>query len=262
MALLSYRLYTLSNRPTLILLHGFLGSQMDWLEFIPSLNKHFSILAFDLPGHGSSINLNKRQYNFRDCAQEIVGVIRQQRTNHCFLLGYSLGGRLSLYLALTFPKMFQKLILESASPGLLMRSRRQQRIRTDRQWIKILKTQGLRYFLKKWYRQPIFDSVQKNYRRLRTLINTRMKNKPQELIYSLRGMGLGAQPSLWHHLKRLSIPTLCITGGLDQKIQTLAQVMAQHSPRIQVTILPDSGHNIHFENPKIFLQKIIPFLTQ
>lgn len=70
-----------------------------------------------------------------------------------------MGGRLGLYLTLNFPQYFQKVILESTSPGLKTESERLQRLISDIQKSQQLQTLEFPIFLDQWYNQPLFQTL-------------------------------------------------------------------------------------------------------
>ncbi|HSH03608.1 MAG TPA: alpha/beta fold hydrolase, partial [Anaerolineae bacterium] len=51
-------------------------------------------------------------------ATDIINLLDQLNLPQINLLGYSMGGRLALYLAIHYPHRINTLILESSSPGL------------------------------------------------------------------------------------------------------------------------------------------------
>ena len=54
---LAYRTWGIRGRPTLVLLHGFLGDSEDWLPLVSLLEEDFYLVAVDLPGHAKSLNV-------------------------------------------------------------------------------------------------------------------------------------------------------------------------------------------------------------
>jgi 2-succinyl-6-hydroxy-2,4-cyclohexadiene-1-carboxylate synthase len=90
--------------PSLLLLHGFMGSSADFRPAISTLAQYFHCICVDLPGHGQTLI---DDHDFVSTAEQILAIA----PDNCYLLGYSLGGRLALYLALHYPDHWQKVIL-------------------------------------------------------------------------------------------------------------------------------------------------------
>lgn len=103
---------------TLVLLHGFLGAAEDWTPVAASLGTRRTVLAPDLPGHGSAGLLTGMvPPSLEQAAADVAGwcaTLQQPVT----LVGYSLGARLALTLALRHPGACSRLVLVSGSPGL------------------------------------------------------------------------------------------------------------------------------------------------
>ena len=118
------------SHPPLLLLHGFMGSSQDFAALLPSLAKHFYCILPDLPGHGETLTITGF-YTFEHTAQALLALLDHLGISQSHLLGYSMGGRLALYLVCYFPERFRRVVLESASPGLKTVNERQERVKKD-----------------------------------------------------------------------------------------------------------------------------------
>ncbi len=252
------------NKPLILFLHGFMGSCHEFDEAIELLNDEFYCLTIDLTGHGQTQVFGGDEcYTMANTAQALVKFLDELKISKCFLVGYSMGGRLALYLTLNFRDRFPKVVLESASPGLLTEAERLERFKRDEQIARKLERSveksDFLAFLSNWYSQPIFGNI-KNHCQFQRLIEIRLQNNPTELAKSLRFMGTGCQPSLWKKLKDNTIPLLLLVGEYDEKFIGLNQKMAQDCDFCQLKIISNAGHNIHFENTQAFVENIKFFL--
>jgi 2-succinyl-6-hydroxy-2,4-cyclohexadiene-1-carboxylate synthase len=89
----------------------------------------------------------------------------------------------------------------------------------------------------------------------------RLCNSAAGLANSLRGVGTGAQPSLWQRLGELRLPVLLVAGALDAKFARIAAEMAEHLPGARLRVVPDAGHAVHFERPDAFDALVIAFCS-
>jgi 2-succinyl-6-hydroxy-2,4-cyclohexadiene-1-carboxylate synthase len=176
------------------------------------------------------------------------------------VVGYSMGGRLALYLALRHTERCAGLFLESASPGLESTGEREARIDADEDKAKRLEYGDFEAFLEGWYGQPLFASLARDESLLRRTIEARRRNDPWELARSLRGMGTGSQPSLWEELGGLAVPTLVVAGERDGKYASISSRMASVSPKVGAVVLPGVGHNAHEEAPSEYSALLARFL--
>jgi 2-succinyl-6-hydroxy-2,4-cyclohexadiene-1-carboxylate synthase len=179
-------------------------------------------------------------------AAAVVSLLDGLGIDQTAIYGYSMGGRLALYLAVHWPDRFPKVILESASPGLETEVERQVRIGRDRQWIDLIE-QDFPRFLTQWYAQPLFANLVKQPG-FGQIYKQRLGNEPSGVARSLSQMGLGQQPSLWGDLPKLRSPVTLLVGEQDGKFVTINRRMAGLIPRARLTIAP-AGHTVHMENP-------------
>jgi 2-succinyl-6-hydroxy-2,4-cyclohexadiene-1-carboxylate synthase len=254
--------YTLTgkkNQQTILFLHGFTGNNQDFSSVISLLSKNYCCLAVDLPGHGQTrVNGDESCYNMLNTAQALIDLLDDLQIDKCLLLGYSMGGRLALYMTLHFPERFEKVVLESASPGLKTEKDRSHRRQADSQTAQNLENSNIKDFILNWYDRPLFKSLKKSPK-FDQLIAARLANNPLELAKSLRNMGTGHQPSLWEKLAQNQIPLLLLAGEDDDKFTTINAEITSLCPAATLKIIPNSGHNIHFENIDKFVTVVRQF---
>ena len=248
------------HRPAILFLHGFLGSGADWKEIISALDERFYCVAPDLPGHGASLGLQPEYYTIEGTARALLDLLDELGIERVALVGYSMGGRLALYLALLHPERCSGLFLESASPGIDDAAEREARRDADERRANALESGNFETFLADWYRQPLFASLSRHEGLVEKIIEARRRNDSAELARSLRGMGVGSQPSLWGELGGLRAPVLAVAGELDEKYVGVSRRMAALNPRVRTAVVPGAGHNVRVEKPGAFLRLLIDFL--
>jgi len=257
---LNYEVSGERRSPAILFLHGFMGSSADWRGVMAALEERSLCIAVDLPGHGTSLGLTPETYTIEGVARAVIGALNELEVEPPMIVGYSLGGRLALYLALRFPERCAGLFLESASPGLESADERTARRAADEERAKRLEFGDFEAFLEDWHRQPLFASLARDEKLLRRTIEARRRNDPGELARSLRGMGTGSQPSLWGELEGLSVPALAVAGGLDEKYAGISSRMAGLSPWMESLVVPEAGHNVHEETPTAYISLLARFL--
>jgi 2-succinyl-6-hydroxy-2,4-cyclohexadiene-1-carboxylate synthase len=248
----------------LLLLHGFTGSARSWpVAQVDRLARQRKVLAFDLPGHGSStVPPEAVGASFESVVDDLAWALGSAELGRVDLLGYSMGGRTALGLAVRHPDRVRNLILESASPGLATADARTARLADDRALAGRILAQGLERFVEQWEALPLFDSHSHLDDETKTrLRETRMANDPAGLAWSLRVMGTGAQPSYWAEIGGVIRPTLILTGGLDGKFEAIGDRMAQALPHPERLLVPGCGHTPHLEAPKAWGRGVEEFLA-
>ncbi|MDZ4723220.1 MAG: 2-succinyl-6-hydroxy-2,4-cyclohexadiene-1-carboxylate synthase [candidate division Zixibacteria bacterium] len=257
---LNYFLSGYKELPTLILLHGFLGSVHDWQKIAERLSGTHRILAVDLPGHGQSLLSNENDYTFERTAKLIIEILDREKIVAADITGYSMGGRLALFLALRFSTRIRSITLISASPGLKTDQERHLRRAQDTQLRARLAIDPLETFIDFWYSQKLFASLIEHEEVFKAIRQSRLNNNAQGLMNSLKHAGTGAQPSLWPELPTIQMPVLLPVGEYDPKFIAIAEEMASLCPSAQLRIIQSAGHALPFEKPLAICESIEQFL--
>lgn len=98
----------------LICLHGFGESAAHFRPLIATLGDTFTMVALDMPLHGSTEWAENRVFEKEDLVALVQMVLQQQGKERFSLLGYSMGGRLSLCLVEKLADRIDHLILAAA----------------------------------------------------------------------------------------------------------------------------------------------------
>ncbi len=257
--------YVTAGKPTsppLLLLHGFLGTHQDFVPLLPKFSPHFYCIVPDLPGHGQTTTAPD-SYTFSLTASALVQLLHHLNIHQTNLLGYSMGGRLALYLTCEFPNCCICTVLESASPGLKTNQEREKRQQQDEALARQLETIPLPTFLNRWYQNPLFASLQQHPTAYAAMLARRQYNQPHQLAAALRGFSTGRQPSLWPALSAISTPLYLLVGALDTKFVRLNREMLTSltaASQSALHVVDSCGHNLHLENPVEYAIAILPYL--
>ncbi|NJK47037.1 alpha/beta fold hydrolase [Candidatus Gracilibacteria bacterium] len=98
----------------LVLLHGTGESAIDWSWVMPSLADSYRVYAPDLPGSGDS-SKPARDYSLEFYTQFTVDFLKVLGIEQAVLIGNSLGGLISLRVALYYPERVAALVLVDSS---------------------------------------------------------------------------------------------------------------------------------------------------
>jgi 2-succinyl-6-hydroxy-2,4-cyclohexadiene-1-carboxylate synthase len=245
--------------PALLLVHGFMGSRRDWSPVAHALAATHRCIAVDLPGHGETgAPEDESLWSPDGCVAALASALRAAGGGS--VVGYSLGGRLALQLAIEHPAAVARAVLVSASPGIAGECGRAQRRNMDEGLARRLETQGLEPFLEEWYRRPLFAAL-REHPRFTEVLERRRHNDPRLLARSLRTMGTGSQRSLWGDLRRLKTPLLLLAGELDPKFTDIAFDIAARCPRAEAVVLRGRSHALIEEDPEAVAREMEAFLA-
>jgi 2-succinyl-6-hydroxy-2,4-cyclohexadiene-1-carboxylate synthase len=221
-----------------VLVHGFTQTLASWDVVADRLAGRFEVVTVDVPGHGRSGDL-------RVGFQEAAGLVGEVGGVAAYV-GYSLGGRLCLRLALDRPDLVSALVLIGGSPGIADPRERAERRAADEALARTIERDGVEAFLDAWLAGPLFATLPREAAGR----EERLANTAEGLASGLRRLGTGAQEPLWDRLGELRPPVLLVAGELDRKFAGIAREMAAAiGPAARVALVPGAGHAAHLERP-------------
>ena len=236
--------------PRLVLVHGFTQTGRCWGPLAGALAAHHEVLMLDAPGHGRSRHL-------RDDLD--AGAARIAATGgRATYLGYSMGARFCLHVALRAPELVRALVLVGGTAGIDDADARSARAAQDRDTAARLRRDGLVAFLDDWLDQPLFAHLPAE----RAFRDERLDNDVEGLASSLELAGTGSQDPSWDRLHLLSMPVLAVSGALDEKFSALAARLVEYiGPNATAATIAGAGHAAHLEQPEAFLDVLLPWLA-
>lgn len=246
----------------LVLLHGFTGDASTWLPLVAELDRDRDVLAIDLVGHGESdAPGDPAAYTMPATVTAVTAACDEAGMGRAHWLGYSMGGRVALNLALIAPDRAASLALVGASPGFADADARTQRVAADNALADFIESEGVPAFVDRWMAHPIFASQARlgdDY--LAQAREQRLRNKPHALACTLRGMGTGAMEPVQDDLAGIDVPVLLVTGEEDHKFERIAAGMVDELPDATHVTVPGAGHAVHVEAPGLMAQALRSFL--
>jgi 2-succinyl-6-hydroxy-2,4-cyclohexadiene-1-carboxylate synthase len=250
------------SRPALVFIHGFLGSLHDWGSLPHRIDPERWYTLLELPGHGDEADAEPEAFEPEACVSNLLAQIHSAAIDRFVVVGYSMGGRLGLQLALAAGPQCVGAVIESASPGVADEADRAARRAHDEAWAQRFEAGPMEKVVADWYEQPVFASLGQQPELKKELIARRARNSGPGVARALRGLGAGVVPSAWDRLGGLACPVLFIAGGEDRKYVDLAQRAAGLCRSGQAVIVPGSGHSVHVEKPDGFVDAVRDFLPR
>jgi len=251
------------GRP-LLLLHGFTGAGRSWADHLDAFAGHARVLAPDLPGHGGTpATATLAAMTVEATADELAVYLADEGALPAVVLGYSMGARIALRLAVAHPEAVLGLILESPSAGIADPALRAARQEADEALAERIEWQGIGDFVTAWERNPVFAThaalEPELLARQRAI---RLASEPAGLAASLRAAGQGAMEPLHDLLVAVTAPTLVIGGTLDTIARPRAEAVAAGIPGAHLELLEGVGHTPHLEAPAAFRRLVTEFLQE
>ncbi len=97
-----------TNKPTLILLHGALGSGKQLVSIKEQLTGNYNLIVPDLSGHGGR-PFNPNGFSIDIFVNEVADLMQSEGIEKAHFFGYSMGGYIALKMALTYPRKVDRI---------------------------------------------------------------------------------------------------------------------------------------------------------
>ena len=232
-----------------VFLHGFTQTARSWDPYVALLDQSTPMMLIDMPGHGLSTHIRA---NLPATADLIAA-----QCDLADYIGYSMGGRVALHVALQHPQCVRRLVLISATAGIADIDERQKRRSDDAVLADSIGELGVPQFINQWLAQPMFSHLPTS----QADISDRCRNTIKGLAQSLRDSGTGSQESLWERLHELAMPVLLIVGEEDVKFCNIAHEMkALIGDNARLEVITEAGHTVHLEQSQQVAQLLNRFL--
>lgn len=254
----------IGHGPRLVMAHGFTQTGQVWGKLDILLAADDQVVRVDMPGHGGSDRVRADLTEGGRRLGELGG--------RAAYLGYSMGARFCLHLALDRPELVDSLVLVSGTAGIEDPDQRAERRAEDEGLADQLDPPGpgadggedpsagqarVDSFLRRWLDTPLLAGVPTEANGFAE----RRRNTGPGMASSLRLAGTGTQLPLWAELARLSMPVLIITGERDPKFTAIGRRMADAiGENAAQVVIAGAGHSPHLEHPARVAQEIRAFL--
>jgi 2-succinyl-6-hydroxy-2,4-cyclohexadiene-1-carboxylate synthase len=237
---------TKGRGPRLVLAHGFTQTGRVWGGMDDDLSTDHQVVLVDMPGHAGSSQV----FATLSVGAGLVGDVGERAA----YLGYSMGARFCLHLALARPELVEHLVLISGTAGLDDPDERRARRTSDGELAEELDPTGagespatpVESFVRRWLDSPMFAGIDN-----RSMgFEERLRNTGPGLASSLRLAGTGAQEPLWGQVGALSMPVLIISGGGDEKFTAIGRRLAAAiGTNAAHAVVDRAGHAPHLQRP-------------
>lgn len=240
----------------LLILHGFLGMSDNWKTIGTQFAADgFQVHLLDLRNHGKSFHSD--EFSYEIMAQDVYDYCKANNLEKVTILGHSMGGKTAMLFAVTHSEKVEKLIVADIGPKFYPQhhqtileglnavdfSKKPSRNEVEEILSKYIADFGTRQFLLKslYWREPGQLAFRFNLTVFNKKIEEIGKPLPENAIFTK--------------------PTLFIRGGasnyiLDEDFENIKL----HFPDSSIKTIPNAGHWLHAENPKLFYEITSSFL--
>ncbi|MFI5315971.1 MAG: alpha/beta fold hydrolase [Myxococcota bacterium] len=208
--------------PALLLTHGFSGSSADWGKLVGPLSERYTVITWDLRGHGRSDSpADPAAYSVEVSLADMAALLDRARAARAVIVGHSLGGYLSLAFHLAHRERVAALVLLDTGPG---------------------------------YRK---DDARAGWNRMVEERARAFEAKgPKSLGLALAARGILAQRdgSAIESLPTIAVPTLVVVGENDKTFLAGSRYMAEKVPGAKLEVIAGAGHSPQETHPEDVLR--------
>jgi 2-succinyl-6-hydroxy-2,4-cyclohexadiene-1-carboxylate synthase len=249
----------------LLCLHGFLGEGNDWEKFAEAFLEYspdWQLALIDLPGH-SDEEVGWLCPAVSEFSQALRDLVVAEGWGTAAIAGYSLGGRLGLQTALSFPEVFPVFIGISTTAGIDDEEERTRRVDSDAALAMRLRS-GADFvgFLREWWHQPVFASPSRVSDDVENFVTSRQRRDPLRMAACLETWSSGRMPSQWSALPDYPGRALLLSGEADRKYAFAAEQMQAGFQNAEHLVVPEAGHQLLKEKPQEVARSVAAFINQ
>jgi 2-succinyl-6-hydroxy-2,4-cyclohexadiene-1-carboxylate synthase len=231
--------------PVVIFVPGFMQRGETWAPVAELVGESYPSACLDFTTHDFEGRL---------------GELREAARPGAVPVGYSMGGRLALHLAVREPRRFAGVIALGASLGIDDDSARHQRRVADEELAGWMERSQIEEVVARWERLPVFAG--QSAALVAAQRAGRLSHDPKLLAGLLRSAGQGALPPAWEQLRQVEAPVLALAGERDRPYRSAAHRIAVRAPRGDARTVPGAGHAAHLERPAAVARLVVEFLDE
>jgi pimeloyl-ACP methyl ester carboxylesterase len=241
----------------LIILHGLFGSLDNWRTLIKVFSKAFHVFALDQRNHGHSPH--SHIFNYPAMVEDLREFMEAHALAPASVLGHSMGGKVAMLFAVTYPELINKLVVVDIAPKAYGRGHDdvfdalfsldltalQRRQDAETRLAAQLPDLALRQFLLK-----NLERDESGHFHWRIALEELYANYPA-LLQAVHGE------------KPFTRPTLFIRGAHSDYIRDSdVPSVKVLFPQAEVITIPNAGHWVHAEQPQEFTRIVLNFLGE
>jgi pimeloyl-ACP methyl ester carboxylesterase len=233
-----------AGQENLVFIHGVGGDWSSWYQQRNYFSRAFNVFIMELPGHGAARGTGARE--IKDYALWIKGALDQLQVTSPFVIGHSMGGAITMDLALRYPDLPQGLVLVSTGARLRVLPDILEAIAKDF-------PHAVTMICKLSFAQDVPPPM------LQAAVAAMLKNTPDILLGDFSACeGF----DIMEKVQAIGIPTLVICGHRDALTPIkYSRYLADKIAGSALEIVAGAGHLVMMERPEEFNKKVEMFLN-
>ena len=253
-----------SGRPV-ILVHEFAGDMRSYEPQLRHFGKRYRAIAFNARGFPpSDVPEHVSSYSQVRAADDILSVLDHIGEPQAHVVGLSMGGFATLHFGLRHPERALSLCIGGCGYGAEPDQR--ERFRAEADAIAgVIRAEGMAAFAERYAYGPTRVQYQNKDPRGHAAFKAMLAEHSAVGSANTQQGVQKERPSLYlliEEMKRLTVPTLIVTGDEDWPCLHPGILMKQSIQSAALAVIPNSGHAINIEEPEEFNRIVGNFLSQ
>ena len=246
---IAYQYHVNSNKPTLVLSNS-LGTTVEmWQPQLDELKQHFSLLTYDMRGHGQS-SVMPGGYSIDRLGCDLIELLDHLKLSQVFFCGLSIGGMIGQWLAVVKPERINALVLANTSAHAGPASLWNQRLAT-------IAKDGLQstwpMVRERWVSHDFAEKFPDDVQRLQRMFETMDQQGYIGACTAVRDMDM-------RNIAKLNtLPTLVIAGSKDTASPLDRSAFLIEQYQTSELLVLQAGHLSNIEQANEFTQAVIDF---
>lgn len=245
-----------SERPTLLLIHGFPLDSSLWTPQVEALSTSYTLLAPDLRGFGTDTREVPEVMTMEQHAEDLKDLLNERGIHRVVLCGLSMGGYIAMAFLARWPDRVAGLVLANTRATADDSAGKVAREASARDAIE----RGMAVIARSMVPKLLAERTRRTRPELKDLVETMIaRQAPGSAAASARGMALRPDRSAW--LAHVRVPALIITGSEDELMPLpTSQAMADAIPNAELLVIPEVGHLSNLEAEEAFSDALHRFM--
>ena len=238
---------------TVLLIHGLGSSSDDWSPQVEALSSRFSVLTYDVRGHGRSSKPGGA-YSVRQFAADAAALIERLDLGPVHVVGLSMGGMIGFQLAADRPELVRSLVIVNSGPEMVLRHWRDRFAILQRRMI--VRVMGMRAWGGVLANRLL---PKREHAALRTVFVDRWARNDKAAY--LRALSALVGWTVTARLPDIACPVLVVAADQDYTPVAWKEHYTALMPNASLAVISDARHMLPIERPTEFNDVLIPFLA-
>ena len=247
----------------MILSHEFAGSWESWKDQIRFFSRRYRVIAYNDRGYPpSSVPDDPSTYSEEQSVEDLLGLMDALGIEQAHIGGLSMGGALTLKFGIAHPERCRSLTIAGAGSGT---TNKEQFLKEQDATATVFEQRGSGAVGEFYSRGPARVQLQsKDPLGFEEFVDLFVRHSAEGSARTMRGVQMRRKTiyEVEAEMRTCRVPALILSGDEDELCLEPALFMKRNLPNAGLAILPKSGHPINLEEPALYNQLVLDFLTR